>query len=239
MNLSPVNEQFGQEDQSWLASAHGTQSARPVTIDVTKLTADIHYPNGYLPSGTPLAELTASHLFAPYDPTTDEDQSVTETGAPTGGTFTLTWDGQTTAPIPQAATAAQVASALEALSNIGAGNVEVTGSAGGPFQVTFIGDLASENVDQMTASGASLSGGTSPGITVATVTAGGAASASDGSETFVGFLFTSVEIVNRNGSVPATVVGAILQHGMVRSAKLPFPVDAAGMAQVKGQIIFD
>lgn len=239
MNLAPVVEQFGQEDQSWLASAHGTQSARPVTIDVTTLTADIHYPLGYLPSGTPLAKLTASGLFAPYDPTTDEEQSVTETGAPTGGTFTLTWNGQTTAAIPEAATAAQVATALEALSNIGAGNVEVTGSAAGPWDVTFIGDLASEDVAAMTASGASLTGGTSPGITIATVIAGAAAGASNGQQTLIGFLFTSVEIVNRNGSIPATVVGALLEHGMVRSAKLPFPVDAAGMAQVKGQLIFD
>ena len=37
----------------------------------------------------------------------------------TGGTFTLTWNGQTTAAIAYNATAATVAAALKALSNIG------------------------------------------------------------------------------------------------------------------------
>lgn len=237
MNLSPVVEQFGQEDQSWLASAHGTSSARPVTIDVTTLTADVHYPNGFLPSGTPLAKLTASGLFAPYDPDTDEVQSVTINGAPTGGTFTLTFDSDTTAAIAHNPAAADVQTALEALADIGDGNVVVTGPISGPFSVKFVGALASTNVDAMTAT-SSLTGGSSPGVAIATVTAGGAAGASDGQQTLLGFLFTNTEIKNRDGSVPTTVVGAILDHCKVRTAKLPFPVDAAGMAQVKGSILF-
>ena len=48
---------------------------------------------------------------------TDEQQTVRVTNA-TGGTFTLTFNGQTTAPIAYNATAAQVDAALEALSNI-------------------------------------------------------------------------------------------------------------------------
>lgn len=237
MNLAPVVDTFGQEDQSWLASAHGTSSARPVTIDVTKLTSGIHYPKGFLPSGTPLAKLTASGLFAPYDPETDEQQSVTITGAPTGGSFTLSFGGHTTAAIDHLATAATVQADLDALTSIGAGNVIVTGAAGGPWLVTFVGALASEDVAAMTAT-PSLTGGTSPGVTIATVTAGGAAGASDGQQNLVGFLFTTVEILNRNGTVPAVVTGALLDHCKVRTAKLPFPVDEAGMAQVAGQIIF-
>ena len=46
---------------------------------------------------------------------TDEQQTVRVTNA-TGGTFTLTFNGQTTAPIAFNATAAQVDAALEALS---------------------------------------------------------------------------------------------------------------------------
>ena len=44
----------------------------------------------------------------------------------TGGTFTLTFNGQTTAPLAFNATAAQIEAALEALSNIGAGNIQAT-----------------------------------------------------------------------------------------------------------------
>ena len=51
-------------------------------------------------------------------------QKVALTGSPTGGYFTLTFEGDTTGPIPFDATAAQVQAALEALPNIGPGNAE-------------------------------------------------------------------------------------------------------------------
>jgi hypothetical protein len=102
----------------------------------------------------------------------NEIQTVTITGSPTGGTFTLTLSGQTTAAIAYNAAASAVEAALELLSTIGQGNVQVTGSAGGPYTVEFVGALAKENVAAMTASGAGLTGGTTPGVTIATATAG-------------------------------------------------------------------
>lgn len=48
----------------------------------------------------------------------------------TGGTFTLTYDGQTTGAIAYDALAATVQTALEGLGNIGAGNISVSGSPG-------------------------------------------------------------------------------------------------------------
>lgn len=99
---------------------------------------------------------------------TAEVQTVTITGGPTGGTFTLTYAGQTTAGIAYNANAAAVQSALEALSNVTPGDLVVTGT--GPYTVTFnvsLGDVA-----QMTASGAGLTGGTTPDATVATTTPG-------------------------------------------------------------------
>jgi hypothetical protein len=104
----------------------------------------------------------------------NEVQSVTITGGPTGGTYTLTFAGQTTSGIAHNATAATVQTALAALSTIGAGNVVVTGDAGGPYRVEFVGALAYTNVAQMTAT-SSLTGGSSPGVTIATVDQGGAA----------------------------------------------------------------
>ena len=44
-----------------------------------------------------------------------------------GGTFTLTFQGQTTAPLAYNATAAQVQAALEALADVGAGDVVASG----------------------------------------------------------------------------------------------------------------
>lgn len=105
---------------------------------------------------------------------TNEVQTVTVTGEPGGGTFTLTFAGQTTSAIAYNATAAAVEDALEALSNVDEGDVSVSGSAGGPYTLTFAeqGQYGGQNVAQLTASGASLTGGTSPDVAVATTTGG-------------------------------------------------------------------
>ena len=106
---------------------------------------------------------------------TDEVQTVTITGSPTGGTYTLTFDEQTTTGIAFDATASVVQAALEALSNIEAGDVVC---AGGPhpdtaITVTFGGQYDGEDVPQMTADDSSLTGGTTPAVTVTTTTPGG------------------------------------------------------------------
>lgn len=110
-----------------------------------------------------------------FDPATTgaETQTVTITGTPAGGTFTLTFSGQTTSAIAYNASAAVVATALEALSNIGTGNVTTSGGPlpGTPVTVTFTGELASTDVALMTANSASLTGGTSPTVTPSTTTA--------------------------------------------------------------------
>ncbi|MDX2802377.1 phage tail tube protein [Streptomyces scabiei] len=110
------------------------------------------------------------------EPLSNEVQQVAITGGPTGGTYTLTYSGQTTAGIAYNATATQVRNALAALSNIGTGNVTCTGGPhpGTPVDVTFTGALAGTDVAQMTASSAGLTGGTSPTVTVTTTTPGGA-----------------------------------------------------------------
>lgn len=105
---------------------------------------------------------------------TDEVQTLTITGTPTGGTFTITYSGQTTAGIAYDANAATVQAALEALSNIGSGDVVCTGGAlpGTPVVITFRQALGRQNVALMTASGAGLTGGTAPAAAVALTTQG-------------------------------------------------------------------
>jgi len=88
---------------------------------------------------------------------TNEEQIIS-LGTVTGGTFTLTFDGQTTGNIAYNADAATVEAALEALSNIGAGEATTTGSAGGPWTVTFSGALAGTDVATITVNGANLTG---------------------------------------------------------------------------------
>lgn len=67
MNLNPTTESFGQDDQSWLASAHGTSTARSITLDTSTFTAGTHYPAGHFLSGIPLGKITATGKYGPYN----------------------------------------------------------------------------------------------------------------------------------------------------------------------------
>lgn len=110
-------------------------------------------------------------LYAGTSFTTSQAQTITLSGGATGGTFTLTFDGQTTAPIAFNATGATVQTALQALSTINTNNVTVTGSAGGPWVATFADRLAFLDVSLFTFNLSLLTGGT-PAMTVVKTTPG-------------------------------------------------------------------
>lgn len=111
--------------------------------------------------------------------TPSEAQQIAVTGSPTGGTFTLTFSGQTTSTIAWNASAGAVQTALEALSNIAPGDVVCTGGPlpGTPVVVTFSGQYAGTDVALMTDNDAGLTGGTTPAVTVTTTTPGGSGDA--------------------------------------------------------------
>lgn len=82
--------------------------------------------------------------------------TVQVTGTPTGGTFTLSVDGEATEPIAFNAANTDIAAALNALE--GVSGVKVKGS--GTKTVTFTENVA------LTGSGAGLTGGTAPAVAV-------------------------------------------------------------------------
>ncbi len=103
-----------------------TQSAQDAQIRV----------DGYPLSGTPVPEVqTLTHQQA------------------NAGTYTLTYDGQTTASISYNASVAEVQAALEALSNVNAGDITVGGDSldvNGVMTFTFsstLGDVALLSID--------------------------------------------------------------------------------------------
>lgn len=104
---------------------------------------------------------------------TNEVQQVAITGSPTGGTFTLSFGGQTTGNLSYAALTS-IATGLQALSTIGPGNVSVAGGPlpGTPVAVTFTGALAGQDVAALTGNGALLTGGTTPAVVITTTTPG-------------------------------------------------------------------
>lgn len=191
----------GRED--WLGSADGTQATEPGTLDVAAFTPATHYPNGAFLSGLPLTRLADGR----YGPFNAEVQSLIATGA-TAGTFTLTFDGETTAAIAYNATAATVQAALEGLSNIDPGDVTV---AGGPLPNTAVNVTFNRggNVPQMT-TGGTLTGGTA---TVTTTTAS--------TGRLAGFLY-GIHDAPSDTALPVAV--AVLRRGKVVLSRLPVPV---------------
>lgn len=204
------------EDHTWLGSAHGTQTADPITLDATLFDLDPStgdFPDGFIPSGVVLGKVTATDKYGPYGGNVNEVQIVTVDA--TSGTFTLTFDGETTAAIAEAATASAVQSALEALSNINPGDVAVSGSAGGPWTVTFTGQYKGLGVPEMTGTDVNLAGG-GDSITVTTSVQGGSG-ASNGLEVALGHLFTTVSAVDGDTDIGA----ALYWHGEVVEDNLP------------------
>lgn len=242
MDLKARKETFGAEDLTWLGSAHGTEATDTITLDGALTGAT--FTDGEVPSGIVLAKVTSSGKYAPYGGSSNELQSVGVVGA-TAGTFTLTFDGETTGTIAWNANAAAVLAALEALSNLNVGDVTVTGGPANTtaFAVTFTGGRAGTNQPQITVDGSGLTGGS---VTNTTTTAGGS-TVSDGREVAVGFLATTVRLNKPTLGDPTTSyfdVGAAIQlHGQIIEANLPVSsgpgaLDAAAKADLVGRIYY-
>ncbi len=89
-------------------------------------------------------------------------KALTKTGTVSSGTFTITVNGQTATGVSYASTAAQVATALQALSSVGTQGVTCTGGAlpATPVVCTFVGQLGLQAVTMSTNSGGLVGGGT-------------------------------------------------------------------------------
>lgn len=106
---------------------------------------------------------------------TNEVQTISITGTPTGGTISYSYDGRTTSALAFNSTAGAVQAAFEALPNIGSGGVV---GGGGPWPntaitLTFSGTNTQKrpHPDPIVVTNA-LTGGTTPNSTVTTTTPG-------------------------------------------------------------------
>ena len=217
----------------WLASEHFSVKRAGATLDhlLVPLNAD---GRRLIKGGTSLGKVTLTEKYGPYLAQTSEVQTVAITGSPTAGSFTLTFAGQTTAPIAWNATAAAVQAALEGLSNINPGDVTVTGGPlpGTAVVVTFKGRYLGTDVATMTDT-SSLTGGTTPDAGVTVTTAGGADPAGlDGREVGVGLLFPGDLDVTQGDAI----IG-VLTHGSALEARCT-NVDSAFKQDVLGRIWF-
>lgn len=212
MRLAQETEAFGApEDHSWLGSRHATDTGEGITLEDSEWITI--FTDGIIPSGVVVARRTSDGLGIPYVDVTNESIVVTRTA--TGGTVDITLDGETAAAVPvvAATTAAELLAALETLSNVNAGDVTVTGAAGGPFTITFVaGDYAGENAPDLVIDDTNATGGT----VLAAVTDGGVEDPA-GEGVPVGHLFTTRDIGDGTGNTGASY----LWHGQVVESNLP------------------
>lgn len=127
--------------------------------------------SGSLTPTAPSGHVTASVGSSSVQFGRNEVQQISA-GNRTGGTFRLTFDGETTA-LPWDADSSTVQSALEALGNVAPGDVLVTGDrvgdGGSGLTVTFQGAYAATDVAQMTLDTTDLTGGvTDPAVSTPT-----------------------------------------------------------------------
>jgi hypothetical protein len=102
----------------------------------------------------------------------NEVRTLTIAGSPTGGSFTITYNGFTTSALAFNSTAAQVAAALVLLPSIGSGGVACAGGPlpGTPITIERTGPWAAQTSPSTFTTTNSLTGGTAPTVTIVTTT---------------------------------------------------------------------
>ncbi len=226
-----------------------------------------------IPAGTKIAAIGAGAISLSQPPTmtkaadhltvaegagnvpTNETQRIAAPGAGVAA-FALTFKTPnpspteaTTTSIPAAASAAEVQSALEGLSNIGAGNVGVTGSPGGPWTVEFTGPrFADTDVTQLATSGEMFATALGTQLTCTSNTAAtttefqwlrngapiaGATSATYTTEVADAGKELQCQVTKLNANAGSTAVSNPLPVGSVPS---PLPPRSAGGTTVNGTV---
>lgn len=61
-----TTESYGADSKNWLANRKGLDTMESVTLDLSLFLA-AHYVDGFIPSGTVLAKVTATGFYGPYD----------------------------------------------------------------------------------------------------------------------------------------------------------------------------
>src|ERR1019366_287539 len=124
---------------------------------------------------------TKVKIFEKLGTNANAKQTLTQTGAPEGGTFSVSYGGQTSKAIKYNATIAEIATALVESSTFATSeNVAVTSAESKPINekaaiVEFKGELGNQAQPLVTVNSTGLTGGTAPKVTPTTTTPGTAA----------------------------------------------------------------
>lgn len=127
--------------------------------------------SGHNATTTKLMQPATDYLLAgaPGNGTT-QVETLEVTGSPTGGTYTLVFEGYTTAALAYNADATAIQTALRAIPTIGSAGIGVTGT--NPFVATFAAARARTALGRITLGTNALTGGTSPSVSITLTTPG-------------------------------------------------------------------
>lgn len=75
-DISVRSTSYQVDNRDWLIGTHGTDATPSVTLDISKFTANTHFPNGFIRSGQPLGIVTATGLYGPYDDAASDGRQV-------------------------------------------------------------------------------------------------------------------------------------------------------------------
>lgn len=208
----------------YLRSTRGTKfiSYTVSAATVPAVTIDTFTGQKVLQPGTVMAKITSTAEAGKIGPfqrgtgvATNEEQQF-DLGAASAGTFTITFDGQTTAALVYNISNANLLIALNNLSNIDPGDVVLGGGPlpGTPVTITFAGRYAGTNVPEITINSAGLTGAT---VTIATNTqgsvVGGATDGRGDPLNIVGIndTFLPWQLIERDVEVAVLYTGAAVQ----------------------------
>lgn len=180
--LNDVDVQYGQgtnEEQEYVITGGPTGGTYKLSFDGQQTgniapwtgAAGVQYALGLLPN------LNYFDIAVTAEDVTNEVQEIQFTGAPSGGYWTITFNGQTTSNLAWNCSALDVMNALSALSNVGIFQIYVTQDwwvPYSPFVCTFAGgNVAGINQNSFSVDGSHLTGGAGVGAQVTTRTEGG------------------------------------------------------------------
>jgi hypothetical protein len=209
-SVSSASEPAGTPGQ--FTVTRSTSSSSPLTVNYTV--------GGTATPGVDYTALSGSVTIAPNMPSATINVTPLTGGdvnevqhivlpAPTGGTYTLSINSDTTAALAYNASPTAIATALAGLPEVGAGRVTVTGSgtSASPFVVTFLGALGGANLPQITANGAQLTGGTSTGSGTGGITTSVTTVGEDGGTVVATLSSSSNYTVSSPSQGTVTVIG--------------------------------
>jgi hypothetical protein len=193
-----------------LYAAGTTNSAQAAVIPTSIQPKTFGAGTGTLVPLQPLAFNSSTGFWVPWDPAVvSEEADLGTTGTVSGGTFTITVNGETTAAIAYNATAATIAAALLALGGIDPGDVVVTGDMPSS-NIAFGGQFVGQNVTT-SVNTASISGG---GAVTLLATNG---VATNGVNLIAGFLWPNELELNASGEL----IESVLMGGRILFDSIP------------------